>query len=212
MNLFEKAMKEYNQNNPAPRKNEEKICHANNFYDAMKAYIHNKKPKEICLHARTMKSKGWETCSDCRLRLSRIFHDNPYSNVAGYITKPKEDSLPKIRETMTEAINSVTRKKVWLSYSRYGWDEPLKNGLPPELMDHWNELCLKCMDLEEKVECHKHSLCAAVLWEKVKSSYPGMMTLTEFSEKVDVSMPTIIKTLKKIKENDRDAKIVCGNT
>ena len=199
MNLFEKAMKEYNQNNPVPSKNEEKICHANNFYDAMKAYIHNKKPKEICLHACTIKSKGWETCSDCRLRLSRIFHDNPYSNVAGYITKPKEDSLPKIKETMTEAINSVTRKKVWLSHSRYGWDEPLKNGLPLELMDHWNELCLKCMDLEEKVKCHKHSLCATVLWEKVKSSYPEMMTLTEFSKKVGVSVPTIIRTFKKIK-------------
>ena len=198
MDLFEKAMKEYNQNNPVPRKNEEKICYANNFYDAMKAYIHNKKPKEICLHARTMKSKGWETCLDCRLRLSRIFYDNPYSNVAGYITKPKEDSFPKIRETMIEAINSVTRKKLWLSYSRYGWDEPLENGLPLELMDHWNELCLKCMDLEKKVKCHRRSLCAAVLWKKVKSSYPEMMTLTEFSKKVDVSMPTIIKTFKKI--------------
>ena len=100
---------------------------------------------------------------------------------------------------MIEAINSVTREKVWLSYCRYGWDEPLKNGLPLELMDHWNELCLKCMDLEEEVKCHKRSLCAAVLWKKVKSSYPEMMTLTEFSKKVDVSMPTIIKTFKKIK-------------
>ena len=198
MSLFEKAMKEYKQNNPTPSKNEEKTCHANNFYDAMKAYIHNKKPKEICLHARTMRSKGWETCLDCRLRLSKIFYDNPYSNVAGYITKPKEDSFRKIRETMIEAINPVTRKKVWLSYSRYGWDEPLKNGLPLELIDHLKELCLKCMDLEEKVKCHKRSLCATVLWKKVKSSYPEMMTLTEFSKKVDVSMPTIIKTFKKI--------------
>ena len=46
MDLFEKAMKEYNQNNPVPRKKVEKICYANNFYDAMKAYIHNKTPKK----------------------------------------------------------------------------------------------------------------------------------------------------------------------
>ena len=199
MEPFEIAMKECNQNNPAPRKNEEKICHANNFYDAMKAYIHNKKPKKICKHERTLYYRGWEVCAKCCINVHRTLFQDPYSNVAGYITKPKEDSFPKIRETMIEAINSVTRKKVWLSYNLYGWDEPLKNGLPLELMDHWNELCLKCMDLEEKVKCHKHSLCAAVLWEKVKSSYPEMMTLTEFSKKVGVSVPTIIRTFKKIK-------------
>ena len=198
MDLFEKAMKEYKQNNPTPSKKEEKICYANNFYYAMKAYVHRKTPKKICKHTRTIRSKGWETCLDCWLCLSRVFYDDPYSNVAEYITKPKEDSFPKIRETMIEAINSVTRKKLWLSYSRYGWDEPLENGLPLELMDHWNELCLKCMDLEKKVKCHRRSLCAAVLWKKVKSSYPEMMTLTEFSKKVDVSMPTIIKMFKKI--------------
>ncbi len=198
MDLFEKAMKEYKQNNPTPSKKEEKICYANNFYDAMKAYVYRKTPKKICKHTRTIRSEGWETCLDCWLCLSRVFYDDPYSNVAEYITKPKEDSFPKIRETMIEVINSVTRKKLWLSYSRYGWDEPLENGLPLELMDHWNELCLKCMDLEKKVKCHRHSLCAAVLWKKVKSSYPEMMTLTEFSKKVDVSIPTIIKMLKKI--------------
>ncbi len=198
MDLFEKAMKEYKQNNPTPSKKEEKICYANNFYDAMKAYVYRKTPKKICKHTRTMRSKGWETCLDCWLCISRVFYDDPYSNVAEYITKPKEDSFPKIREIMIEAINSVTRKKLWLSYSRYGWDEPLENGLPLELMDHWNELCLKCMDLEKKVKCHRRGLCAAVLWKKVKSSYPEMMTLTEFSKKVNVSMPTIIKMFKKI--------------
>ena len=58
MDLFEKAMKEYKQNNPTPSKKEEKICYANNFYDAMKAYIHNKKPKEICKHERTLYYRG----------------------------------------------------------------------------------------------------------------------------------------------------------
>ncbi len=77
MDLFNKAMKEYNQTNPAsamqPSESKEKICNIKNFYDAMTTYINSKKPKEICLHACTIKKNGWETCLDCRLRLSRIF-------------------------------------------------------------------------------------------------------------------------------------------
>ena len=134
MNLFEEAMREYNQRNPKSSKKEEDICYANNFYDAMKAYVHRKTPKKICEHTRTTKSEGWETCLDCCLCLSKIFYDNPYSNIAGYITRQEENSFPKIKETMIEAINSVTREKVWLSHSRYGWDEPLRNGLPLDLM------------------------------------------------------------------------------
>ena len=182
------------------------------FEKAMLELKQKRNPTPICLHARTMKSKGWETCLDCRSRLSRIFHNDPYYNGAGYITKPKKDSLPKIKETMTEVINSVTREKSWIMVetmdlvtkekswtksSRYGWGEPLKNGLPLELMDHWNELCLKCVELEKKVKCNTRSLCAAVLWDKAKFLYPKMMTLTEFSKKVNVSMPTIIKMSKK---------------
>ena len=167
------------------------------FYNAMTTYINSKKPK--CQHERTFYWQAWRACVECGLCIHKVFSQNPYSNVAGYITKPKEDSFPKIRKTMIEAINSVTRKKVWLSYSRYGWDEPLKNGLPLELIDHLKELCLKCMDLEEKVKCHMHSLCAAILWEKIRSLYPEMITLTEFSKKVGVSVPTIIKTCKKLK-------------
>ena len=86
------------------------------FYNAMRTYINNKKPKEICLHARIMKSNGWETCLDCRSRLSRIFRSDPYSNVAGYnFTVPKEDRLQKIEETMTYVIKSVTLKKITLN-------------------------------------------------------------------------------------------------
>ncbi len=35
MDLFNKAMKEYNQTNPASSENKEKICDIKNFYDAM---------------------------------------------------------------------------------------------------------------------------------------------------------------------------------
>ncbi len=97
---------------------------------------------------------------------------------------------------MTDAINSVTQKKIMLERQPLGWDGPLEDGLPFELFDHLKELCLKCMGMN--VKCHMRSLCAAVLWEKVKSLYPEVMTLTEFSKKVGVSVPTIIKILKKI--------------
>ncbi len=42
------------------------------------------------------------------------------------------------------------------------------------------------------IKCRTHSLCAAVLWKKVKSLYP--MTITEFSKKCSISKPTIINT------------------
>ncbi len=180
------------------------------FYGAMTTYINSKKPK--CQHKRTFYWQGWRACVECGLCIHKVFSQNPYSNVAGYnFSVPKEERFPKIESIMIEMINSitrekswimietmnlVTREKSWIKSSRYGWDEPLKNGLPLELMDHWKELCLKCMDMN--VKCHMRSLCAVILWEKVKSLYPKVMTLTEFSEKVGVSVPTIIKLMKLI--------------
>ena len=183
------------------------------FYDAMTTYINSKKPK--CQHERTIDRYGWETCIDCYLCLSKTFYNNPYNSVAGYnFTEPKKDNgYLRIGDTMTEIIHSVTREKSWLMVetmdlvtkersmirsNTYGWGEPLRDGPPLELMNHWNELRLKCVELKRKVKCHVRSLCAAVLWEKVKSSYPDVMTLTEFSKKVGVSVLTIIKILKKI--------------
>ena len=81
------------------------------FYNAMTTYINSKKPKEICYHARISKKDGWETCLDCRSRLSRIFYDDIYSQVGGYnITEPKEDRFPKIRKIMIEMIWAIIRK------------------------------------------------------------------------------------------------------
>ncbi len=181
------------------------------FYNAMRTYISSKKPK--CQHERTFHWQGRRACVECGLCIHKVFSQDPYSHIAGYnFTKPKEERFPKIESIMIEMINSVTREKSWIMIetinlvtreksriksSRYGWGEPLKNGLPFELSDHLRELCLKCMDTN--VRCHRRSLCAAILWEKIKSLYPKVMTLTEYSEKVGVSMPTIIKTRKKFK-------------
>ena len=167
------------------------------FYNAMTTYINSKKPKEICEHERTFCWHGWRTCVKCGLCIHKVFYQDPYSHVSGYnFSVSKEDRFPKIEEIMTDMINSVTKKKVMLSDNRYGWDGPLEDGLPSELSDHLRELCLKCMDLS--VKCNTRSLCAVILWEKVKSLYPEVMTLTKFSKKVGVSVPTITKTFKKI--------------
>ncbi len=64
--------------------------------------------------------------------------------------------------------------------------------------DPYSNVCLD-LELKKKVRCHRRSLCAAILWKKVKSLYPEVMTLTEFSKRVGVSVPTIIKTCKKLK-------------
>ncbi len=165
------------------------------FYNAMTTYINSKKPKEICL-ARTIKKNGWETCLDCRSRLSRIFCDDIYSQVGGYnITEPKENRLPKIRETMLDMMYAISRKGgMWEGVCRHY--EPPEAGLPRELFDHKTELCTTCLDTEKNIKCHRRSLCAALLWKKVKSLYPKLMTLTEFSKRVGVSVPTIKKLIK----------------
>ncbi len=182
------------------------------FYRAMTTYINSKKPKEICKHERTFYWQGWRTCVECRLCIHRVFSQDPYSSVAGYnFTVPKEERSAKIESIMIEMINSVTREKSWIMIetinlvtrekswtksSRYGWGEPLKNGLPRELLDHLIDLRKKCVNLN--VKCHMRSLCAVILWEKVKSLYPEVMTLTEFLKKVGVSVPTIKKLMKLI--------------
>ncbi len=132
------------------------------FYDAMTTYIDSKKPK--CKHERTLYYRGWEVCAKCCINVHRTLFQDPHSNVAGYnFTEPKEDnSYLRIGDTMTDAINSVTQKKIMLD-GRLGWDGPLEDGLPLELMNYWNELRLKCVELKRKVKCHVRSLCAAVL-------------------------------------------------
>ena len=109
--------------------------------------------------------------------------------------KPKENRLLKIREIITEMMYAIIRKGcMW--EGEYCYYEPPEAGLPRELFDHKSELCTTCMDLKKDVKCHRRSLCAALLWKKVKSLYPSLITLTEFSKKVGVSVPTIKKLTK----------------
>ena len=175
------------------------------FYNAMTTYINSKKPK--CQHERTFYWQGWRACVECGLCIHKVFSQDPYSHVAGYNFIPKEDRFPKIRKTMIEMIGMIVIKD-GIDVRNLRMD--LKTGeiydaghpggdLPRELFDHLKELSMTCLNLEKNTKCHRRSLCATVLWEKVKSLYPTSMTLTEFSKKVGVSMPTIIKTRKKLK-------------
>ncbi len=188
-------MKELSLTNPTPSKREEKTCHAKNFYDAMTAYVNSKKTKKICEHERTFYCRGWKVCIECRLCIHKTFCQNPYDNISRYNNfTVKEDIFPKIRETTFKMMHAIIRNEEEEYYNKTP-----EAKLPRELLDHLKELCLKCMDLKKNVKCHIRSLCAAALWKKVKSSYPEMITLTEFSKKVGVSVPTIIKTCKTIK-------------
>ncbi len=175
------------------------------FYNAMTTYVNSKKPEKICKHERTFYWQGWKACVECKLCIHKVFSQDPYSHVAGYnSTVPKEDRFPKIRKIMIEMIGMIVIKdRIDVRNLRMDlktgeiYDAGHPGGdLPRELFDHLKELCLKCMDMN--VKCHMRSLCAAILWEKVKSLYPEVMTLTKFSKKVGVSVPTITKTFKKI--------------
>ena len=175
------------------------------FYRAMTTYINSKKPKEICYHTRTIKKDGWKICTDCWSYVRRIFCDDLYSHLRGYVmSKPKEDYVLEIREKMSKMIGMIvikTRTDVRdlrmdpKTGEIYDAGHP-GGDLPRELFDHLEELCLTCMDIEKDVKCHRRSLCAALLWEKVKSLYPSSMTLNEFSKRTGVSVPTIKKLIR----------------
>ncbi len=175
------------------------------FYNAMTTYINSKKPEKICKHERTFYWRGWRACVECGLCIHRVFSQDIYSYLRGHaISKPKENRFPRIREKMSKMIRTIVVKdRIDVRDLRmdqktgeiYNAGHP-GGDLPRELFDHLKELCTTCMDLEKNVKCHRRSLCAAVLWKKVKSLYPSLMTLTEFSKKVGVSVPTIKKLIK----------------
>ena len=112
----------------------------------------------------------------------------------------------EIREKMSELMGMIVRESMYCEYTGESYYvEPPEAGLPRELFDYSEELCQVCNDHKlpdgrgSPIHCQTRSLCAAVLWEKVKSLYP--ITMDEFTKKVDVSKPSIINTLKKMKRN-----------
>ena len=87
-------------------------------------------------------------------------------------------------------------------------------GLPYVFYEYSEELCQVCNKYKlpeghlwkkakrgSPIRCQTRSLCAAVLWEKVKSLYPTI-SMAEFAKRVGVSKPTIINTCKKMRQID----------
>ncbi len=75
---------------------------------------------------------------------------------------------------MMEMIRSVTKQKL---------------ETPKEIEDQLNNISRKCLDASENLKCHTRSLCAAVLWNKIKTFYPEFkIKLVEFSKITDVSV------------------------
>ncbi len=165
------------------------------FYNAMTTYINSKKPK--CQHERTFNWQGWRACVECGLCIHKVFSQDIYSDRERCLIKPKEERFPKFRDTLFEMMCAISKDGCIENGETIYYEPPNPKLLPIEILDHLKELSWKCMD--QKVRCHRRSLCAAILWKKVKSSYPDAMTPTEFSEKVGVSVSTIIKTCKKLK-------------
>ncbi len=150
-----------------------------------------------CKHERTFCWQGWETCCTCMLCLHKVFSQNPFSDIAGYdFSTPKKDRFPKFRDTLFRMMCAISRYGCIENGETIYFEPPNPELLPIEILDHLKELSWKCMD--QNVKCHRRSLCAAILWKKVKYSYPKVLTLEKFSKKVGVSMPTIIRTCKKI--------------
>ena len=154
-----------------------------------------KEPYELCDHEYTIKKHGSRICLTCRLEMREIRHvpEEGYENRV-FVKNTDPDHIVEIREKMKELMDMVVRSP----YEFHKYSE--------ELCQVCNEYKLPEGHLWKKVKhgspirCQTHSLCAAVLWEKVKSLYP--MSMAEFAKRVGVSKPTIINTCKKMRQID----------
>ena len=86
--------------------------------------------------------------------------------------------------------------------------------LPDEYYEWREELCQICNEYKlpeghhlkkvkrgSSIHCQTKSLCATVLWEKIKSEFPDE-TLVEFAKRVNITKPTINNTRKKMRQID----------
>ncbi len=121
----------------------------------------------------------------------------------------------KMRELMSMVVNRPhnfiypdSKNRVCVEYIDHQRTE-----LPDEFREHSEELCEICNEYKlpeghlwkkvkrgSPIRCQTRSLCAAVLWEKVKSLYP--MSMAEFAERVGVTKQTINTMCKKMRQID----------
>ena len=169
----------------------------------------------ICDHEYTIKSSGWKICVTCGLYLRRILSQDLSTYLDRYsFNNSKKDRVMEIREKMSELMEMIVRESMYCEYTGDSvYVEPPEAGLPRELFDYSEGLCQVCYDYKlpdgslrktvkrgSPTHCQTRSLCATVLWEKVKSLYP--MTMDEFTRRVGVSKPSIINMCKKMRQKD----------
>ncbi len=114
--------------------------------------------------------------------LERCFsRETDYDSDRFFPNNTGPDHVLEIREKMRELMDTIVRKFWRSEYTdKIFYTEPPEAGAP--------------------IQCQTCSLCAAVLWEKVKSLYP--MSMAEFVRRVGVSKPTITNTCKKMSQID----------
>ena len=175
---------------------------------------------EKCDHKYKMRTKGHKTCLSCGLEekyLTKVSEEGYESRM--YLKDAGIDHIAEIREKMRETMsmmiygphNSFCPDPEEPEYLEFIDHQMTK--LPDEFYEWLEELCQVCNEYKlpdghlwkkvkrgSPIHCRTRSLCAAVLWEKVKSLYP--MSMAEFAERVGVSKPTIINTCKKMRQID----------
>ncbi len=154
---------------------------------------------ELCDHDYTITKHGSRICLTCGLKTGEIRHvpEEGYEDRV-FIKNTGPDHVVEIREKMKELMDMVVKSEA---------------GLPYEIYEYSEELCQVCNEYKlpeghlwkkakrnSPIQSQTRSLCAAVLWEKVKSLYP--ISMAEFAKRVGVSKPTIINTCKKMRQID----------
>ncbi len=154
-----------------------------------------KEAYELCDHEYTIKKHGSRICLTCGLETREIRHvpEEGYENRV-LVKNTGPDHVVEIRKKMKELMDMVVRS-------------------PYEFHEYSEEFCQVCNEYKlpeghlwkkvkrgSPIRCQTRSLCAAMLWEKVKSLYP--MSMPEFAKRVGVSKPTIINTCKKMRQID----------
>ncbi len=149
-------------------------------------------------------------------REQEFFPETMITKAEWYLEIP--DRVKVIRDTHNELMSMIVRRsiarEVLCPDGRYRIEsvyvEPLEAGVPRELFSHLKELCDICKKyispnntpVEEgnrrqpfSIRCRTRSLCAAVLWERVRF-LRFSMSISEFSERCGVSVDLVTNVSK----------------
>ncbi len=139
---------------------------------------------KICDHAYTIKHCVWKTCLTCGMCLKRcLSYEENSSSDRIFVENKGPDYVAEIRKKMRELMNIVVRKFCKDKHTdKVLYTDPPEVGLPYEFYECLEELCQVCNEYKlpdghlwkevkrgSPIRCQTRSLCAAVLWEKIKS-------------------------------------------